>query len=239
MAMAQRENVFSAWMDPVPEKASASWVLPGWGSPIQVRTFDPTSCDLTLIEGSQRWAIESCLVPSSKGQAFVGHCGPVSVGDCVVFTQPHEFDEWQYIWFPQRVLAVEKVGGGMQLVTSVVDRIFAIPGAHCEESIESEFLNERSCTGTARRLLLQRFSLNVDCPMCGGRGRRIVVEDVVAAAFGDDIASPTAVFGDEPDYVCPRCEAAWKVDYYGTLALIDIGKNQYDDIPEWVFLALD
>ena len=238
MALRQREHAFSPWMDPVPDKASASWVLSGWGNPIQLRTFDPTSCEFTLIEGSQRWAIESCLVPTSKSQAFVGHYGPVSPGDCVIFTQPHEFDEWQYIWFPQRVLAVEKARGGMQLLTSVVDRIFGYAGTHCEEMIEAELITERSCTGQARRLLLQRFSLNVDCPMCAGQGRRIVVEEGSIGAFGDDIVSPTAVFGDEPDYRCPRCEATWKVDYFGTLAIIDIGKNLYDDIPEWAFLSL-
>lgn len=234
-------DTLDRWMEQPPEDAPASWCLPGWGGPIKVRAFDVASCTFTPVRGSERWAIETCVVPLVAHDDYPETAGQLDAGDCVVFiddfgdtddsaTGYHAVVD---TWMPQRILEVTTIDAKHQFVVSIIDRHYGNPRPEQVEQIEKRFLSEPMLIKDHRRAVLERFQLNVDCPVCAGQGRPVVYGLLSGPPLGDEIIGGCALRGDDPDYLCSVCNAGWRVDIHGTLGVVELADNDEEEVPSW------
>lgn len=234
-------DTLDRWMEQPPEDAPASWCLPGWGGPIKVRAFDQASCTFTPVRHSERWAIETCVVPLAPTDAYPGPVGLLVAGDCVVFVNDfgdvddahHGSQACVEAWMPQRILESIQMNEHSQIVVSVIDRHYGNPKPDHVELIEKRFLDEAVLIKDKRRAVLERFMLNVDCPVCAARGRAIQYGMPIGPPLGDEQLGGCTIEINDPDYICGRCEAGWKVNDDGALVVVALGGAKGKQVPNW------
>lgn len=212
----------SGWIESIPEAAPVSWCLPAYGGRVVVRGYDTYRSDLSPLSGSSRWMLDSTFVPLTvpMSERADGPHGTVFPGDCVIFFGGDSERPESHLWYPQRVIHTEAGRSGWQRVWAIRDT-----------SEVPESLTDRSSTalprwmrisqplhGDRRRMALELFGLNVDCPVCGARGRPIMY-GMPPGPPGPHIAiGGCLVDADNPSCSC-HCGAHWRIGHDGDVVL--------------------
>ena len=156
------------WIEPIPEGAPESWCLPAYGGRVVVRGYDTYRSDLWPLRGSARWMVDGTFVPLTQANAkrIGGRPGLVFPGDCVIFFGVDVDHSEGHLWYPQRVVHVEASRAGWQQVWAVRDTS-DMPESLTDAQaggLPSWMQTEEPLHGRQRRMALERFGLNVDCP---------------------------------------------------------------------------
>lgn len=224
------------WPGELPDKDAPPWAcLSEPGTPVVLRRYDATSRTCDVVSSHGRWLLESSLIPRHPiGPSEVQYGWDLAVGDvepgwCIVYAG-HE------LWFPQRVLRVETIDEDWQRVWTLGDQstrdvwesdwTYAwdnglATGWSYDEMAWPHWpegpwwpLQSSPLSDDARRFLLDRFDIAVECPECGKFGQPIVFGLVLSPPAHVAIGG-CCITGDDPDYVC-ECGAGWTVTEEGT-----------------------
>lgn len=222
------------WAAELPSGAPVSICLPAYAGRVVVRTYEPYTCEFVELPRSDRWAIETALVPLTADVA-AGHSefGPVHPGDAVVYVGQSDGETEDAAWFPQRVLATEpSIRPGFQHVITLADLTVRDDGFSAsgrwragwfdDVDLSSLFIGgfgSEPLAGATRRLVLELFDLNVDCAHCGARGDRIMWGMPAGPPGPHDIVGGCVVSAGDPQYACRSCGAEWRVSAGGELLL--------------------
>ena len=203
----------SEWIEPVLEGAPVSWCLPAYGGRVVVRGYDTYRSDLAPMAGSSRWMVDCTFVPLTAQVANgSGPHGTVFPGDCVIFFGGDSERPEAHLWYPQRVIHTETGRTGWQKVWAVRDTS-EVPESLTERqsgALPRWMRTTKPLHGEDRRRALEMFWLNVDCPVCGARGRPIMY-GMPPGPPGPHVAvGGCTVDADNPDYAC-HCGARWRV----------------------------
>lgn len=199
------------WAGSLPAQAPESICLPAFAR-VLVRTYDAGNCTYDPVRGSDRWVIETTVLPLAESSTR-GLTGPVHPGDCLIYIGTSEGDTEPVVWFPQRVFDVvltERTQvvitlGDLRVRSEGVDPAGFAPVLHAP------------LTGNIRRWALESFGLNVDCENCGSRGRHISYGLPSGNPGPHEVLGGCLVEAWNPDYVCGACNATWRVLVDGQL----------------------
>lgn len=209
-------------IDPLPDWAHSSWCLPGYAGTVVIRGYDTyksTLEDLDIDGVSDRWGLDETRIPTTAETAANVHgpCGEITVGDCVVFVGIAEGSNDPIVWFPQRIVAVDRPRAGWQRVWAVRDMEANDEGPIIEPAaLGKDITIAEPLRGDTRRRVLEHFSLNVECPLCAGRGGVIEYDHNRVPIAPDEFTDPRPRGDGDPTYAC-YCGASWTVNPDGTV----------------------
>jgi len=212
----------SEWIEPIPEEAPLEWCLPAYGGRVIVRGYDPLQSELAPMVGSERWMVDSTLVPLTERAALQtdGPHGQVIPGDCVIYFGGDDERTKAHLWYPQRVVHVILEDEDWQRVWTVRDtsrtpEYLTDEGA---DALPGWLRSHEPLHGDERRRALEMFWLNVDCPECGARGRTIMYGLPAGPPGPHVVIGGCIVDPDNPAYSC-YCGAEWRISEGGQLIL--------------------